>query len=113
MTVSQFRNQIQNRNFLSPTGFQFSLSKHPKVDFFCTSARLPEINLQLATQSSYLKDIDIPGEKLTYGDLTLRFLVDEDMTNYMAVHNLLTSRLILMVRKINYKNSLVMVVYPS
>ena len=90
MTVSQFRNQIQNRNFLSPNGFQFSLSKHPKVDFFCTSARLPEINLQLATQSSYLKDIDIPGEKLTYGDLTLRFLVDEDMTNYMAVHNWLT-----------------------
>ena len=90
MTVSPFRNQIQNRNFLSPTGFQFSLSKHPKVDFFCTSARLPEINLQLAQQSSYLKDLDIPGEKLTYGDLTLRFLVDEDMTNYMAVHNWLT-----------------------
>src|SRR6056300_1769656 len=90
MTVSPFRNQIQNRNFLSPTGFQFSLSKHSKVDFFCTSARLPEINLQLAQQSSYLKDLDIPGEKLTYGDLTLRFLVDEDMTNYMAVHNWLT-----------------------
>ena len=90
MSVSPFRNQIQNRNFLSPTGFQFSLSKHPKVDFFCTSARLPEINLQLAQQSSYLKDLDIPGEKLTYGDLSLKFLVDEDMTNYMAVHNWLT-----------------------
>ena len=90
MAVSPFRNQIQNRNFLSPAGFQFSLSKHPKVDFFCTSARLPEISLDLALQPSYLKDIDVPGEKLTYGDLTLRFLVDEDMTNYMSVHNWLT-----------------------
>ena len=90
MTVSQFRNQIQNRNFLSPTGFQFNLSNHPKVSFFCTSARLPEINLQLAQQPSYLKDIDVPGEKLNYGDLSLRFMVDEDMTNYMSVHNWLT-----------------------
>jgi len=90
MTVSQFRNQIQNRNFLSPAGFKFSLAKHPKVDFFCTSARLPEISLDLAKQPSYLKDLDIPGEKLTYGDLSLRFLVDEDMTNYMSIHNWLT-----------------------
>jgi len=90
MTVSPFRNQIQNRNFLSPTGFQFTLSKEPKVSFFCTSARIPELSLQVANQPSYLKDIDIPGEKLSYGDLNLRFLVDEDMTNYMAVHNWLT-----------------------
>ena len=90
MTVSPFRNQIQNRNFLSPTGFQFSLSKDPKVSFFCTSARIPEISLQVVNQPSYLKDLDVPGEKLTYGDLTIRFLVDENMENYMAVHNWLT-----------------------
>ena len=90
MTVSQFRNQIQNRNFLSPTGFQFSLSKHPKVDFFCTSATLPPISLAVTSQPSYLKDIDVPGEKLTYGDLTIKFLVDEDMSNYMSIHNWLT-----------------------
>jgi len=91
MTVSPFRNQIQNRNFLSPVGFEFKLGKEPKVSFFCTSARIPEISLMTSIQPSYLKDIDVPGEKITYGDLTLRFLVDEDMENYMAVHNWLTS----------------------
>jgi hypothetical protein len=90
MAVSPFRNQIQNRNFLSPAGFLFNLAKEPKVSFFCTSARIPEISLQTAIQPSYLKDIDVPGEKLTYGDLNLRFLVDEDMSNYMAIHNWLT-----------------------
>ena len=88
--ASAFDNQIQNRNFLSPTGFKFSLSKTPKVSFFCTSVRIPEISLELAQQASYLKNIDIPGEKLNYGDLSLRFLVDEDMVNYMAIHNWLT-----------------------
>lgn len=88
--ASAFANQISNRNFLSPTGFKFTLSKEPKAAFFCTSARIPEITLQLAMQPTYLKDIDIPGEKLTYGDLTLRFLVDEDLVNYMTIHNWLT-----------------------
>ena len=88
--ASAFANQIQNRNFLSPLGFRFSLAKIPKVNFFCNSARIPEINLGIAVQPSYLKDIDVPGEKLTYGDLTIRFLVDENMENYMAVHNWLT-----------------------
>jgi len=85
-----FPNQIDNRNFLSPVGFKFSLAKEPKVAFFCNSARIPEITLSLNMQPSYLKDIDVPGDKLTYGDLSLRFMVDENMENYMAIHNWLT-----------------------
>ena len=87
MTSSAFGKQIQNRNFLAPVGFKFTLAKYPKVDFFSNSARIPEITLGTAIEPSYLKDIDIPGEKLTYGDLVIRFLVDENMENYMAVHN--------------------------
>jgi len=82
-----FANQIQNRNFLAPVGFKFTLAKYPKVSFFSNSARIPELSLGTATQPSYLKDIDIPGEKLTYGDLVIRFLIDENMQNYMAMHN--------------------------
>ena len=88
--ASAFSNQIQNRNFLSPVGFKFTLAKYPKVSFFCNSSRIPEINLGTAIQPSYLKDLDVPGEKLTYGDLTVRFLVDERLENYMSVHNWLT-----------------------
>jgi hypothetical protein len=90
MSSSPFANQIQNRNFLSPVGFKFTLAKEPKIAFMCNSARIPEITLGIAKQPTYLKNIDVPGEILTYGDLTLKFLVDEDMENYMAVHNWLT-----------------------
>lgn len=89
-TACNFPGQITNRNFLSPAGFKFNIAKEPKVSFFCNTARIPEINLGLAIQPNYLKDIDVPGEKLTYGDLTIRFLVDENLENYMAVHNWLT-----------------------
>ena len=82
-----FRTQIENRNFLSGVGFKFNLAKHPKVDFFSNIAKIPQLTLGLATQPTYLKDIDVPGEKLTYGDFTLRFLVDENMENYMAIYD--------------------------
>jgi len=85
-----FPNQIDNRNFLSPIGFKFTLAKEPKVSFFSNSARIPEINLGTAIQPTYLKDLDVPGDKLVYGDFSLRFLVDENLENYMAVHNWLT-----------------------
>ena len=87
MANSAFAKQIDNRNFLSGVGFKFNLSKFPKVDFFSNSARIPELNLELTRQPSYLKNIDVPGERLTYGDLTLRFLVDENMENYISVYN--------------------------
>ena len=90
MARNPLQNQIANRNFLSPIGFKFSLAKTPKVNFFCNSARIPEIVLGTAVQPSYLKDIEVPGDKLQYGDFALRFLVDEELENYMAIHNWLT-----------------------
>ena len=45
--------QIENRNYLSPRGFKFSLAKFPKVDFFCNSASIPEITLGTYQQPSY------------------------------------------------------------
>jgi len=82
--------QINNRNFLSGIGFKFNLGKYPKVDFFCNTAKIPEIKLETATQPAYLKDIDIPGTKITYGDLSLQFLVDENMENYKIIHDWIT-----------------------
>lgn len=90
MSSQVFGNQIQNRNYLSPVGFKFTLAKYPKAVFFCNAARIPEITLETNPQTNYLKIIDVPGDMLTYGDLTLKFLVDENMENYMIIHNWLT-----------------------
>lgn len=87
---STFPGQIQNRNFLSPVGFKFVLTKKPKVSFFCNSARIPDISLTTVIQPTYLKDLDIPGTKPSYGDLAIKFLVDENMENYMIIHNWIT-----------------------
>jgi hypothetical protein len=78
---------IGNRNFLSPTGFKFSLKRSPGVAYFCNEANVPDMTLSIAEQPTYLRDIPIPGDKIEFGDLNLRFMVDEDLTNYMEIQN--------------------------
>ena len=84
-TRNAYSNQIQNRNFLSPVGFKFTLNRAPKVSFFSNSANIPGLNLGTAVQTTYLKDIDIPGDKITFDDLNIRFLVDENLENYLEI----------------------------
>ena len=89
-SVSPFDKQIANRNYMSPLGFKLILTKTPKVDFLCQSANIPQISMGTAVQPSYLKDIAVPGDKVLYDDLRVRFLVDEQMENYLSIYNWMT-----------------------
>ena len=85
--AERYSRQIENRNFLAPTGFRFIVKRCPKAAFFCNQANIPSIDLGVTLQPSYLRDIPTPGDKMEFGDLTLRFLVDEDLKNYMEIQN--------------------------
>ena len=89
-SISPFDKQIDNRNYMSPLGFKLVLTKTPKVDFLCQSANIPSISMGTAIQPTYLKDIPVPGDKVLYDDLNVRFLVDEKMENYLAIHKWIT-----------------------
>lgn len=82
-----FPNQIDNRNFLSPIGFRFTLSKYPEVSFFSNKANIPGINFGVAIQPNPYRDLPVPGDKLDYDDLRLEFMVDENMDNYLSIYN--------------------------
>jgi len=81
------KGQIDNRNFLSPTGFKFTLTRTPKVAFFCNQANIPDLNLGVAIQPTYTNMLPTPGDMIEFGDLNLRFLVDENLENYMEIQN--------------------------
>jgi len=76
---------IENRNFLSPVGFKFTIGRLKGVDFFCQSANIPSINMQVANQGTRFNKIPQPGDELYYEDLNVRFLVDENMKNWYQV----------------------------
>jgi hypothetical protein len=81
------KRQIENRNFLSSIGFKFTLNRAPKVAFFANTANIPSITLGVSNQPNYLTDIPIPGDKMIFEDFSLRFLVDENLENYMEIQN--------------------------
>lgn len=89
-TQTCISNHPDNKNFLSVTGFKFIIQRVKKVTFYCNAANLPGINLGTAVQSTYLKNIDVPGDKLTYQDLNIKFLVDENMENYIQLYDWMT-----------------------
>jgi len=76
-----------NINPLSPNGFMFSISKLPKMTYFCQQVNLPGITLGSPEFGNPFQLQPIPGESLTYDQLTVQFLVDETMDNYCSIYN--------------------------
>ena len=74
-------------DYASPVQFRFKCSKLPTVEFFCQSANIPGISIGSASMPTGLKDIPIPGEKVSYQDLAISFLVDENLNKYKEIHD--------------------------
>lgn len=76
-----------NINPLSPNGFMFTIQKLPELNFFAQSVNIPGITLGSPEYGNPFQVQPIPGESLTYDQLTVQFLIDEKMTNYQALYN--------------------------
>ncbi|ABA47108.1 tail completion and sheath stabilizer [Synechococcus phage syn9] len=82
-----YQEQLTNKNFLSPIGFLFLLDKAPKVSFLCQQAEIPSITLG-STDIPTGGYVSLPLEtSAEYGELNIQFIVDEDLKNYMELHN--------------------------
>ena len=74
-------------DYASPTQFKFTISQLPKVEFFTTAANLPGITMVDSIFPTPFKDVPVMGEKLTYENLEITFIVDEFLENYKELHN--------------------------
>ncbi len=82
-----YQDQLTNKNFLSPIGFIFLLDKARKASFLCQRAEIPTMSLgEVNIPTRGLVPIPVEGN-MRYGDLTISFIVDEDLKNYMELHN--------------------------
>ena len=84
---SPIARQPDQLDYASPTQFRFGVHQLPKVEFFTVSANLPGISADVATQPTPFKDIPTMGDKLTYENLSISFIVDEYLENYISLHN--------------------------
>ena len=90
-STSPISRQPIKLDYSSPTQFRFLINQLPKVEYFTTEANLPGITLDDVELGSPLKNIPLLGSKLDYEDLTITFIVDENLENYIEIHTWLTA----------------------
>jgi|TARA_B110000196_G_C20922857_1_gene556101 hypothetical protein len=83
---SPMSRQPDQLDYASPTQFRFGIHQLPKVEFFTVSANLPGISSGTVTYATPFKDIPTMGEKLVYENLSINFIVDEYLENYISLH---------------------------
>ena len=75
-----------NKNFLSPLGFRFVLTRAPNLSFNVQSITVPGLQLgEVSTPSPFLRIPNSDG--LTYNPLNVSFRVGEDFDDYLEIHN--------------------------
>ena len=79
--------QPSKMDYASPTQFRFKISKLPQVEFFVQTANIPGISLNKVDVETSLNTIPFPGDEVSFSDLAISFLVDENLNNYKEIHD--------------------------
>ena len=74
----------------NPALFKLTFDKLPNVVYMSYSIALPGVNLNAILQPTPVRDRPIPGDKLNFDPLTVNFIVQENLANYIEVFNWMT-----------------------
>ena len=85
--MSALQNLPSNINYLSPIGFRFQLANFPDVNYFCQAANIPGVSVGGIDYGTPLRNIQIGGDEVTYEELTIRFVIDENMKNWLSIYD--------------------------
>ena len=85
------RNQPTNLNQLNVVSFETNFLRMSNINYFCQRVNIPGITLSSSVLSTPFANIPIEGDVLEFEDLSIGFIVDEDMQNYLELYNWLQS----------------------
>lgn len=74
-----------NRNYLSGVNYKLNFERCPHVEFFAQSVTTPDHRLGTIDQPTPYNFVKMPGNELYYGQLIMKFIVDEDLKNYNEI----------------------------
>lgn len=82
---------MQTQNYLNPSEFRFTIKRLPSTKFFVQTAIVPDISSGATEQFTPFKTIYRPGDKVTFGDLVLTVVIDENLDSYIETWSWLTA----------------------
>ena len=89
--MASVKRQPDKLDYASPTQFRFGIHQLPKVEFFSTAANIPALALSDVIVPTPFKSIPMMGDQLTYDNLSVSFIVDEYLENYLSIHEWMTA----------------------
>ena len=89
--MATVQTQPDKLDYASPTQFRFGIHQLPKVEFFAVSATIPAIALSDVVIPTPFKSIPMMGDQLTFDNLSVSFIVDEFLENYLSIHEWMTA----------------------
>ena len=76
-----------NLSYLAPTQFELLIKKLPNTKYFSTGVNVPSISVAEVQQPTrYGANVKVPGDKISYGEITVTFIVDENMENWTELY---------------------------
>jgi hypothetical protein len=76
-----------NKDLLQSTKFRLSFDRLKGATYFCQTANIPGVNLNEVPRNTPFVDLYVPGEKLYYDTFNITFLIDEDLQDWIEIHN--------------------------
>ena len=79
-----------NKNYLQPTGFSVSIERknYPNLQYFAQSVTHPGSSVNpVELPGRRILNVPLAGDKITYGELQVDFVLDEDMASYIEMQN--------------------------
>jgi hypothetical protein len=84
-------NQPTNISQLNIISFETNFLRMPNVNYFCQRVNIPGISLANTIQSTPFANIPIEGDVLEFEDMSISFIVDENLQNYLEMYNWLVA----------------------
>ena len=76
-----------NLNYLSNISFRLTIEDAPNITWFCQAASVPGVSIEGIDVFTPHATIPYAGNKVSFEELTIRFIVDEHMKNWTEIYD--------------------------
>ena len=79
--------QPKTIDLLQVNKFKLTIHKYPYLEYFCQTVNIPGVSIPEFVQPSYFTAIKRPATTINYEDLSVTFLVTEDLKNWIQLYD--------------------------
>ena len=76
-----------NLNYLSNISFRLTIEDAPNITWFCQAVNVPGVSIEGIDVFTPYVTIPYAGNKVSFEELSVRFIVDEHMKNWIEIYD--------------------------